>query len=287
MNHSVEREPESASEKRFGFGKNWSRYLNLVDETRISEACRSITRPLGLQRLDGLRFLDIGSGSGLSSLAAHRLVTRYAEEASWTHSVSYTTALAAARVLASAWVPDADWRGVDPTMIVESVNTALALEPNVLEFVEKLTATQSIVLLGSGAASTTAREGALKLREAAGRFVATSGVEEFLHGILPSVSPASAVVAFTATELERRRAREALQAAARVGALTMLLDSSGVAAGDGEWSVPLPFPELAAMPQIVPVQLTAHWLAVSEGRNPDVMGLDDARYLEARQGFGI
>jgi 2-polyprenyl-3-methyl-5-hydroxy-6-metoxy-1,4-benzoquinol methylase len=73
MGHSVEREPESASEKRFGFGKNWSRYLNLVDETRISEACRSITRPLGLQRLDGLRFLDIGSGSGLSSLAAHRL----------------------------------------------------------------------------------------------------------------------------------------------------------------------------------------------------------------------
>ena len=29
--------------------------------------------PLGLERLDGLTFLDIGSGSGLSSLAAHRL----------------------------------------------------------------------------------------------------------------------------------------------------------------------------------------------------------------------
>jgi len=61
------------SEARFGFGKNWSRYLKLVDEPRIAEACRSITQPLGVQRLDGLRFLDIGSGSGLSSLAAHRL----------------------------------------------------------------------------------------------------------------------------------------------------------------------------------------------------------------------
>jgi 2-polyprenyl-3-methyl-5-hydroxy-6-metoxy-1,4-benzoquinol methylase len=61
------------SDERFGFGKNWSRYLKLVDETRIAEACRSITQPLELERLDGLTFLDIGSGSGLSSLAAHRL----------------------------------------------------------------------------------------------------------------------------------------------------------------------------------------------------------------------
>ena len=61
------------SDERFGFGKNWSRYLKLVDEIRIAEACRSITQPLELERLDGLTFLDIGSGSGLSSLAAHRL----------------------------------------------------------------------------------------------------------------------------------------------------------------------------------------------------------------------
>jgi 2-polyprenyl-3-methyl-5-hydroxy-6-metoxy-1,4-benzoquinol methylase len=58
---------------RFSFGKNWSRYLKVVDETRIAEACRSIIQPLGVERLDGLTFLDIGSGSGLSSLAAHRL----------------------------------------------------------------------------------------------------------------------------------------------------------------------------------------------------------------------
>src|SRR5581483_2955388 len=76
MDHSIQRWPEAASDRRFGFGKNWSHYLKLVDETRITKACCSITQPLGLQRLDGLTFLDIGSGSGLSSLAAHRLGAR-------------------------------------------------------------------------------------------------------------------------------------------------------------------------------------------------------------------
>jgi len=58
---------------RFSFGENWLSFLEHLDERRIAEAERSLQSLCGLERLDGKRFLDIGSGSGLSSLAARRL----------------------------------------------------------------------------------------------------------------------------------------------------------------------------------------------------------------------
>jgi 2-polyprenyl-6-hydroxyphenyl methylase/3-demethylubiquinone-9 3-methyltransferase len=67
--HSV----ETARGERFGFGKNWTRFLALLDETRIHEAEESLKQMLGVNSLRGLNFIDVGSGSGLFSLAARRL----------------------------------------------------------------------------------------------------------------------------------------------------------------------------------------------------------------------
>lgn len=57
----------------FGFGENWLDYLAQVDEAAIAEAERGLTRLVPSRMLDGARFLDIGCGSGLHSLAAIRL----------------------------------------------------------------------------------------------------------------------------------------------------------------------------------------------------------------------
>lgn len=58
---------------RFGFGRNWARYLALVDDERIAAAEQSLRDMLGRESLEGRRLLDAGSGSGLFSLAARNL----------------------------------------------------------------------------------------------------------------------------------------------------------------------------------------------------------------------
>ena len=84
---------EVASGARFEFGKNWSRFLSVLDESRIEEAVASLREMLEVEDLRGLSFLDIGSGSGLFSLAARRLGARVHSFDYDPHSVACTTEL--------------------------------------------------------------------------------------------------------------------------------------------------------------------------------------------------
>ncbi len=58
---------------RFEFGKNWANFLQNLTEQRILEAQKSLQDKLGVENLANKTFLDIGSGSGIFSLAAFRL----------------------------------------------------------------------------------------------------------------------------------------------------------------------------------------------------------------------
>jgi 2-polyprenyl-6-hydroxyphenyl methylase/3-demethylubiquinone-9 3-methyltransferase len=84
---------EVSSGDRFEFGANWSRFLRVLNEERIVAAERGLQRMLQQPRLDGLSFLDIGSGSGLSSLAARRLGARVRSFDYDPQSVAATTEL--------------------------------------------------------------------------------------------------------------------------------------------------------------------------------------------------
>ncbi len=58
----------------FRFGENWSHYLdNCLNDTVIEYAIEATKKFCGEENIQGKTFVDIGCGSGLFSLVAHRL----------------------------------------------------------------------------------------------------------------------------------------------------------------------------------------------------------------------
>lgn len=91
--------------QRFEFGQNWKRFLGLLDDERIKRAETSLKELLEVETLVGNSFLDAGSGSGLFSLAAHRLGARV-------HSFDYDPdSVACTAELKRRYLPEGpDWQ---------------------------------------------------------------------------------------------------------------------------------------------------------------------------------
>jgi SAM-dependent methyltransferase len=96
---------EVQTKQRFEFGKNWQRFLPLLNKERIEAAELSLRQMLDCENLNGKTFLDVGSGSGLFSLAARRLGAKVLSFDYDTESVACTSQLKH-----TFFPTDGDWR---------------------------------------------------------------------------------------------------------------------------------------------------------------------------------
>lgn len=100
-------EMEVKKGQRFEFGKNWQGFLSTLTDERIKIAEASLKELMSIDNLNGKTVLDIGSGSGVFSLAARKLGAKI-------HSFDYDPAsVACAQKLRLRYFPD------DPNWIVE------------------------------------------------------------------------------------------------------------------------------------------------------------------------
>jgi len=251
-------------------------------ETALTQRAQDALRAAGVPQV-----LVTGTEKSRSlDRADYVLFTQEAVEKAWVHTVSYTTAIAAALTLLQHWSGNA---AIHPAGADRAADAMVEREPEWRSLAGQLEDRSKFLILGSGPAEATAREASLKLREGAARFAVSAGVEEFLHGILPSIDgDRTAVLAVTTSSLDRRRAAAALRAAARAGAkVALLARGRPEGAVENEFELPtIPLPRTPLV-DIVPFQFLTYWLAVSAGRNPDVMGYDDPRILAARRTYGI
>lgn len=245
---------------------------------------RLATTTLGHGRAGGAAAIAL-TGKGSEGLAAADvLLVTVDQEASGTHTVSYTTALGLLTSLAAAVGDDADVPGA-----LQGLPDHLALllgQESWDDLAERFGDRRRYWVVGGGPNAATAYEGALKLSE--GSHVLAEGVqcEQFLHGPYAALEPEDLVVVIAVPGPSHARCVDVARVARAIGAPVLALaeeDDREIAALATETIALAPVPELLSpILAVVPLQLLTYHLALRRGTNPDTMRADEPAHGRAR-----
>ncbi|HEX6131077.1 MAG TPA: SIS domain-containing protein [Actinomycetota bacterium] len=213
-------------------------------ETAYALAARALAFQAGLQT-----FTICRRGLGLNDV-----VETVEKETSETYTVSYTAALLALGMIASQMGADAitpDKLALVPGSVrnaIEAPGTEhVPVPPRVL------------TITGAGPAAITAREGALKVREAARQLAEGYDAEFLLHGTAVPLTPQDHLVAITSFDDD-----------GFVEALARAAEGEGIPTTRVAEPAPLP-PTLAQIPLTARFQHLALRFALARGQDPDTV----------------
>jgi fructoselysine-6-P-deglycase FrlB-like protein len=240
-----------------------------------------------------------GSAGSPAGQAAAATVATVELDRSWCHTVGYTSPIVVAAVVAGLLASSPVVPAALRARLLAGIDAAHRSRAGAREDArigERVAAARHLLVLGSGADRTTARELTLKVEEAAWIPSAMRDLETFLHGHLPATGTDTALVLVLleprGLEARTRRARQALAAAGAVGVRpAAILGETAAAAIPGALTpggriiVPddpsLPASLSALLGAAGPLQLVTLEVARALGRNPDAIRRDDPVYLRA------
>jgi glutamine---fructose-6-phosphate transaminase (isomerizing) len=139
-----------------------------------------------------------------------------------------------------------------------------------------------IFFAGAGPNHVTAREAALKIKEAS--YLAAEGMEleEILHGPAMSFNKQTLVVAIAPSGPSVERARDLVNASKKIGAATIVVSDLTNFGADYEFQIKQTHEYLSPFLTIIPLYLFSYFLAVENGKNPDYIHYTDQTYWDAR-----
>jgi len=236
------------------------------------------------------------SGASPAAALADVVVTTDELDQSWCHTVGYLSPiLAAAGVGAQLSGADLD-PGAASALLAHGLGGAA--EAAATGLAGALAAIDRLIVVGSGADRTAARELALKVEEGVHLAAAMRDLETLLHGHLAGIDGRTGLVLILADRAGRgpriARALGVLRAARELGlpAGAILAEVAAEAVDPaltpaGRVTVPdapgLPGPVAALLATTVPLQLLTERLAIARGVDPDPIRRDQPRYLAAAE----
>lgn len=202
------------------------------------------------------------------------------QEASATHTASYTAALALFAALAGRLGRD------------DTTARALARAPDQVarllgqeswdELAHRFDDRRRYWFVGGGPNTATAYEAALKMSEASHATASGFNCEQFLHGAYAAMTDEDLLVLIAPAGPSRARCLDAARVAEAIGTPVLLLAHEAERDLRRFAAATVALPEidelLSPIPAVVPLQLLAYHLAVRRGVNPDVMRLAEAPY---------
>lgn len=237
-----------------------------------------------------------GEDGGDGIRQADHVIITCEQEISFAHTKSYTAALSALALFALR-VAEKYGHAADSVASLAAVDglpalvrSALTCEPAVRAAAAAIAVRPRLNFVGAGPNWTTAREAALKVKEAA--YVHAEGVEteEFLHGPTAELDARASVVGhFTGGPADARLA-ELFAAAGEVAALRIAVVSQGAApsvAAEHRIEVPATPEWISAFPHAVAVQLLTYFLALALGKNPDPGREHEPAHARAKTHFQL
>jgi len=231
------------------------------------------------------------SGDGVRGAGFH--IETCEQEVSFAYTKSYTTALAAMAILILRVAerkkllakPDA---ARTLQHLPSLMRQALTLEPQVRKLAKQIATFSRIDIFGAGAGWATAREAALKIKEAC--YIAAEGfeTEEILHGPFSEIHSRCAMIGILTGRKTDDRARQILRAAGELKTLRaaiIVLSANLDVSAEHVLVVPEVDEWLSAFIHLVPLQLLAYFVALERGLNPDTGRQDQPAHAAASRHY--